>query len=92
MRDQVRFTSLYQREGTLTCADEATVQDRERLMKEYGVRSIIDLRTKYAPQIWVDVGKLTEAGLSILNKPRKETPKPGLQLWFLNLTMMLLDH
>jgi protein-tyrosine phosphatase len=30
----------------LTFADEASFQDRQRLLKEYGVKSIIDLRTK----------------------------------------------
>lgn len=33
----------------LTRADEASVKDRQSLVEDYGMKSIIDLRTKYAP-------------------------------------------
>jgi hypothetical protein len=76
----------------LTFEDEATVQDRERLVKEYGVKSIIDLRTKYVKSPYQQVRRLMWTGLSTLNKPRSEMLRSKLQLQYLNLTTTLLDR
>jgi hypothetical protein len=37
------FTTKWQ----LTSVDEASYQDRQRLVKDYKLKTIIDLRTKY---------------------------------------------
>lgn len=92
MRDQVSLAPFFQGVQSLTRADEATVRDRERLVKEYGVRSIIDLRTKYARQIRSKTRRPTEAGPNTSNKLRSEMPKSRHQLQFLSLTTTLLDH
>lgn len=74
----------------LTRTDEATVRDRERLVKEYGVRSIIDLRTKYAVDITLETRRLTHAEPNTLNKRRNETQRSKRQRQFRNPMTMLL--
>jgi len=71
--------------------DEATVRDRERLVNEYGIRSIIDLRTKYAPHIRDKACKLTITELSILNKPKSAMLRSRHLRQYLNRMMMSLD-
>jgi hypothetical protein len=76
----------------LTLVDEATVRDRERLVNEYGVRSIIDLRTKYARRASMKRRTLTVVGLSTSNKLKSETQKSRHQQQSHNPTMMSLDR